>query len=100
MKNSTPFLPSKKIAVLAWAVAVGVALVAPASVYARWAQAPGTASCSSGTGFIQAIKGIVGDDIISFKKLSLDDGDYVEMEPAVSLDLAALGFAGSGGTPF
>ena len=97
MKNSTPLLPSKKIAVLAWAVAVGVALVAPASVYARWAQSPGTASCSSGTGFIQAIKGIVGDDIISFKKLSLDDGDYVEMDPAVSLDLAALGFAGSGG---
>ena len=62
-------------------------------------QAPGTASCSSGTGFIQALKGVDEQqpDVISFKKLSLDDGDYVEMDPAVSLDLAALGFAGSDG---
>ena len=67
-------------------------------VYAQWAQAPGTASCSADpTGFIQAIKGLEGDDIVSFKLLDLALGDYVDMDPAVSLDLAALGFAGAGG---
>ncbi|MCH1489782.1 MAG: InlB B-repeat-containing protein, partial [Ilumatobacteraceae bacterium] len=68
------------------------------TVYAQWSQTPGTASCSSGpTGLIQAIKGLEGDDIVSFKLLDLDAGDYVDMDPAVSLDLAALGFAGAGG---
>ena len=68
------------------------------TVYAQWAQAPGTASCSSSpTGFIQAIKGLEGDDIVSFKLLDLEAGDYVDMDPAVSLDLAALGFGGTGG---
>jgi len=68
------------------------------SVYAQWAPAPGTTSCSSSpTGFIQAIKGLEGDDIVSFKLLDLEVGDYVDMDPAVSLDLAALGFGGAGG---
>ena len=68
-------------------------------VYAQWAQAPGTASCSADpTGFIQAIKGLEGDDdIVSFKLLDLALGDYVDMDPAVSLDLAALGLAGVDG---
>ena len=60
-------------------------------------QVPDTASCSTGTGFIQALEDADNPDIVSFKKLSLDPDvmDYVEMDPAVSLDLAALGFSGA-----